>query len=257
MRNLILTIALVFFASQVESQSVIQIKDGASLEVGQNADICADMPIVILGILSGDGTVCGEFLSPAGFISIQVFLEGYLDPITGNMNSRPLIHVLLRDKNPPYALIDSTSNYVDSTSGKALFSFNHRTPGNFYIVVKHMNSLETWSAQSVSYIPGEKNTVVYNFASDSSLAYGNNMVKKSGYWCIYSGDVNQDGIIDAIDRAMPWNVRNTIGFIPEDVNGDGIVDAQDRGIVWNNRNKAVMSPLDSTPIEIQEIENNY
>ena len=61
-------------------------------------------------------------------------------------------------------------------------------------------------------------------------------------WCIISGDVNQDGSVDGLDRSICWNERNLIGIYASDLNGDGSVDGLDRSIAWNNRNLAVAKP---------------
>ena len=41
----------------------------------------------------------------------------------------------------------------------------------------------------------------YDFTTAQNKAYGNNMVQKGTKWCIFSGDVNQDGLIDLTDVA--------------------------------------------------------
>lgn len=55
-------------------------------------------------------------------------------------------------------------------------------------------------------------------------------------FAIYSGDVNQDGIVDAGDLSMVDNdVFNSVsGYVVTDVNGDNFVDASDLSIDDNN-----------------------
>ena len=55
-------------------------------------------------------------------------------------------------------------------------------------------------------------------------------------FAIYSGDINQDGIIDAGDLSLVDNdVFNSVsGYVNTDVNGDDFVDASDLSIVDNN-----------------------
>lgn len=62
------------------------------------------------------------------------------------------------------------------------------------------------------------------------------MVLKDGRFCIYSGDVNQDGIVDGADASIGNNdAYNFItGYVPSDVNGDSIVDGSDLAIIDNN-----------------------
>jgi hypothetical protein len=68
------------------------------------------------------------------------------------------------------------------------------------------------------------------------------MVLVGTKWCVISGDANQDGSVDALDRSACWNNRNLSGVYVTDLNGDGVVDALDRSIAWNNRNRSVQKP---------------
>ena len=62
------------------------------------------------------------------------------------------------------------------------------------------------------------------------------MIFKAGKYCIYSGDVNQDGIINVIDISdIDNDVFNFVsGYVATDLNGDGTVNALDLGIADNN-----------------------
>jgi phosphoribosylformimino-5-aminoimidazole carboxamide ribonucleotide (ProFAR) isomerase len=55
-------------------------------------------------------------------------------------------------------------------------------------------------------------------------------------WCIYSGDVNQDGTIDGTDAQLIDNDAGLFvsGYVNTDVNGDGTVDGSDAVIAGNN-----------------------
>ena len=75
-------------------------------------------------------------------------------------------------------------------------------------------------------------------------------------WCIYSGDVNQDGSIDALDRSACWNDRNLIGIYVTDLNGDGVVDALDRSVAWNNRNLSVQKPALATSLNSKGVKQD-
>ncbi|MEO8211023.1 MAG: hypothetical protein ABI840_10710, partial [bacterium] len=76
----------------------------------------------------------------------------------------------------------------------------------------------------------------YNFTLSQSKAFGNNQFFKSGKWCIYSGEVNKDGIIDINDLSLIDNdVYNlTSGFVNSDLTGDLVVDITDAAIADNN-----------------------
>lgn len=76
----------------------------------------------------------------------------------------------------------------------------------------------------------------YDFSTSASQAYGSNMTLKGSVYAIYSGDINQDGIIDVGDLSQVENDAQifTFGYSATDVNGDDFVDAADLAIVENN-----------------------
>jgi hypothetical protein len=104
--------------------------------------------------------------------------------------------------------------------------------GDFYISLKHRNSIQTWSANPVSITP----PYTYDFSDNSSKAFGNNMATESGVYLIYSGDANQDGAVDGLDMIMVDNQAANFGtgYVPEDMNGDGSIDALDMIVLDNN-----------------------
>jgi hypothetical protein len=123
------------------------------------------------------------------------------------------------------------------TNGVAVATFSSRT-ASYYIVVKHRNSLETWSANPVSLGA----TASYNFTDAASKAYGNNMKElESGVYGFYSGDINQDGFIEASDYAPLFNDNDAVaeGYLNTDLNGDGFVEAQDYPILFNNSDAVI------------------
>ncbi len=62
-----------------------------------------------------------------------------------------------------------------------------------------------------------------------------------GKWCLFSGDVNQDQIIDLKDMTMVDNAihNSASGYVVTDVNGDGIVNFDD--IVIVNLNSSIFT----------------
>lgn len=106
----------------------------------------------------------------------------------------------------------------------------------YYLVVKHRNSIETWSSQAASFVSGE---LSYNFTTSLSQAYGNNMIQintNPNVYAIYSGDIDQDGSVDAFDLSEIDNdTYNFVsGYVPADLNGDLFVDANDFAVADNN-----------------------
>ena len=165
---------------------------------------------------------------------IKLAIEGLYNPVTDRLRRRDSVTAFLRNANSPYQLTDSSTALIDSVSLTGFFSFKYTRNGTFYIVLKHRNSLETWSRTGGESLFGVDNT--YDFTSNVSQAYGGNMVLKGNKYCIYTGDVNKDGIIDASDFSLVEGdaLSYTLGHAATDLNGDLIVDGSDFLIVDNN-----------------------
>jgi len=132
----------------------------------------------------------------------------------------------------PYDIL-FTATAVPDANGCARYEF----PGavideSYYLVVKSLNSLETWSA--APQVVNGLNCLEYDFTADSSQAYGNNMMNINGVWYLLSGDVNQDGFIDMTDLLAVYNGAAVFGTGITDLNCDGITDLNDILIVQNN-----------------------
>jgi hypothetical protein len=106
--------------------------------------------------------------------------------------------------------------------------------GSYYIVIKHRNSIETWSNTAVSF--SGTGAVGFDFSTSASQAFGDNMKLISGIYAIFSGDATQDGTVDGSDMAAIDNASTAVltGYLPEDVNGDGVVDGTDMAVIDNN-----------------------
>jgi len=117
----------------------------------------------------------------------------------------------------------------------------------YYVVIKHRNSIETWSGMPYSLLG--TGPFSYDFTSAASQAYGNNQKSVSGgFYAIWGGNANLDGIVDIDDMTMIDNASQAPaleGYNPQDLNGDGIVDIDDMSIIDNNSQapaKEVMKP---------------
>ena len=104
----------------------------------------------------------------------------------------------------------------------------------YYIALKHRNSIETWSKTNGEFFTGFN--LNYNFSSSASNAYGSNMRFVNGSYYIYSGDINQDGLIDLADYSKVFNDAENFltGYNISDLNGDGLVDLADILFADNN-----------------------
>jgi len=174
-------------------------------------------------------------------VNITAFIQGYYlgnhvmkpvmlnEGVAGAMSSQTdTMTVELRDTaTGAHAVVESFTGVLD-TAGNIICTFTGATVGGqFYIVLQHRNSLETWSALPVSI----SSITSYDFSTAASQAFGNNQkdVFSEGIWSIYNGDVAHDGVCDGSDYiAMQPNVLSVAtGYRKSDVSGDGVVDGSD------------------------------
>lgn len=168
----------------------------------------------------------------AKVLDLTALYEGLYD---GSMNSMigDTVRVYLRSATSPYAKIDSAKGFL-SSAGFDSFIFNNASNGvNYYLHLKHRNGLETWSKTPQQF---SSNYLSYNFTTNANKAFGDNMILKGTKWTIFSGDVNQDGVIDIGDNTLIDNdaFNFNSGYIATDLNGDGIADLGDQTIADNN-----------------------
>jgi len=182
------------------------------------------------------------FVPPRIIVKLTLSMEGLLNTSFNRLNRKDIVKAYLRDDGAPFNVIDSALAVIDSVNFTGTFYFSFNTPSSrYYIVIKHFNCIETWSkyrGEVLNKITDELTPIpVYSFTSSSSQAYGNNMILKGTKYCIYSGDVNQDGIIDASDIALMDNDAFKFisgAYLPTDLNGDSIIDGSDLSISDNN-----------------------
>ncbi len=192
------------------------------------------------------GCIKFKVSNPVINLSLKISPEGLLDTLSNRLSRRDSIKVYLRQSQAPFILVDSGTGVIDSISMTCLFTFDNAQSGRYYIVVKHYQSLETWSRAGGDSLIANGLIHSYDFTSSSSQAYGNNLKLKAGNYCIISGDVNQDGIIDGSDLLMIDNdLFNYVTgrFVITDLNGDEYVDAGDMLIADNNAGRENAFPI--------------
>lgn len=168
-------------------------------------------------------------------LNLKAAIQGFYDNNVNSMRIKDTSRVYLRSYVSPYPLIDSSKTVIDSLNFSGLCFFNNAPTGTYYIVVKHRNGIETWSKNNgENLVKGQ--LINYDFTNDSSKAYGSNQIKKGSLYCLYNGDTDQDGIIDASDVSMIDNdaLNGTSGYVVTDLTGDNYVDSDDQSVVDNN-----------------------
>ncbi len=196
----------------------------------------AAYPVSPFGPMFGASPIAVQFGPDANRLNAScdastLTLNASIEAITPNSTS-DTITVLLRSSTAPYEIVDAASGVLSSSGSASLIFTKANLGSSYYIVVKHRSTIETWSANPIAFTANTS----YDFTSGVSQAYGSNMVLISGEASVYSGDVNQDGIIDASDGSLVDNDAFNFngGYIPTDVNNDGFVDASDAAYVDNN-----------------------
>jgi chitodextrinase len=174
----------------------------------------------------------------SSLVNLKLFIEGYYDSSLHKMRAVKMnqgegssttivdnITVELHN-SVTNALVASTTSTLQ-TNGTAVATFTPAVTGTYFIVVKHRNTIQTWSAtpQSVGSSP-----LFYDFTNAANKAYGNNMKKlENGVYGFYTGDINQDGFIEALDYdSLNADTSAFVeGYFNTDLNGDGFVEALD------------------------------
>ena len=176
-------------------------------------------------------------------LMLTLYLEGLFNGTTMNKarnaeteqysdNIADKITIELHNAISYSTIVYSTSDVPISTTGQVGLNVPGNNYGSYFITVKHRNSIETTTASPISFAGGNIN---YSFDT-SSKAFGDNLKAINGKYCIYAGDVNQDGSVDESDLNSIGIAASDYyaGFLTMDVNGDGIVDALDLVMTDNN-----------------------
>jgi hypothetical protein len=129
------------------------------------------------------------------------------------------------------ALLKADGTIVDK-NGISSLTFPNVSAGNYIISIKHQNHLRCRTTDAIPLSIGHN---IVDFTTPSVNCTARKLIS-TGVYALYSGDVNQDGVINATDRSLIWNIRNSVGYNQNDCNLNGTVDSMDRSNSWNNRN---------------------
>ncbi len=195
---------------------------------GTQVDRTLNVTVFLEGLYSGGGT-----MSKARDATGDKFPGNTADQVTVELHSSVAGN---------YSSVVFSSGPVNlSTSGHINLLLPFIQSGSYYITIRHRNSIETVSAVPVSF---SGYTMNYDFSDVASKAYGNNLkLTADGRYALYTGDVNQDGIVDAGDMIpLDNDAGNSLtGYLASDLNGDGFVNLADLSILENNANSFVSS----------------
>ena len=176
-------------------------------------------------------SILNSFPNLPFILTIKAGIEGLMK--NGVHVKKDSVRIYLRDVSPPYQIRDSAVSLLDSNTLTATKIFIIPF-ANYYIVIKHGNSLETWSRPGGEPLGGS--SYFYDFTSSVSQAFGNNLILVGSVYCMFSGNINGDDIIDAEDLIHVDN--DVYNYAPgssiTNLNGDQIVDIEDLAICEKN-----------------------
>ena len=181
--------------------------------------------------------LCVKTLPNATIAGIGNTPQGFYRGTPGIYSGIPdSVNIYLHRTDFPNIKVDSAFITL-SNSCETFPTFSKALSGDYYIVVKHRNSIETWSRSG-----GEAYTrggFFYFDFLEVNYAYNNNQFQinsTNNLWGMYGGDCNQDGVIEIADLSIIDNDAFNFagGYIVSDVNGDNFADINDYAIADNN-----------------------
>lgn len=215
-----------------------------SITVNQSGDYFATVDCAPTDTVSVSVSNCTDVV-----LNLKLYIQGFF---TGNQSMMAVadpvnypsvcdtIQVELAESVSPYNIVHTQLSTIN-TNGEGVFVFPPSVFGNdYYIVVKHRNSLETWSSIPLTF---DDTLLLYDFTTSAGQAYGNNLANIDGEFCLFSGDVSdgvtsgvQDGLINIDDYQLMENAL--LQFIStyhvSDLTGDWITETADFSLLENN-----------------------
>jgi len=246
------------FINNITSQSISRkvIASAGGYYSGTDLNINYTIGETLINTLSVPNTIITQgFQQPDNLtvspLQLKAFLQGYylgsglmnttlfnLDQ-TLDLTATDSVQIELWSSND---LPNNHPSYYEKTilhsNGIANANFTSDIIDNqFYITVKHRNSIETWSANPVDFTDSTQ----YDFTNNLDAAYGDGQnpplkLMEDGVYAIYGGDVNQDGTVDGSDMGLTENDVSAFmfGYNVTDCSGDGASDGSDMTLIENN-----------------------
>ncbi|MBK7028578.1 MAG: hypothetical protein IPH45_04965 [Bacteroidales bacterium] len=154
-----------------------------------------------------------------------------------------VVSIELTEAYAPFTQVFSSQNLTLNNQGLVLMRLPSSFNGTYYLIIRHRNSIATWSATAISF---EGNSQFVDFTTSISSAYGQNLLSDGINALLYAGDINQDGSVNVNDIIIVESSATTfqMGYLLEDINGDGLIDAEDLIIVDNHaaQQTGIISP---------------
>jgi len=142
-------------------------------------------------------------------LQLTLAQEGLYNSAQNSLNMNDTVSVYLKSVTSPYQNIDSSRGVIDSLTFTGNFGFRNAPSGNYFIMVKHRNSIETWSkAGGEEYNFG--GTLSYDFTSSVSQAFGDNMILTGSTYCIFSREVAESLGLD-VESGLAVPIRTATG----------------------------------------------
>lgn len=150
-------------------------------------DFGTDNKIYITG-----GTTARFNNTPCHSVQLKLFMEGYYiggglnasvlfnQGVTSNLGITDSIQIQLRNSTFPHSLVAQTKTLLN-INGTATCYFPIPN-GNYYVVIRHRNSVETWSSNPITF----SGLINYDFTTAQGQAYGSNQTEvEIGIWALY------------------------------------------------------------------------
>ncbi|MBP9191501.1 MAG: hypothetical protein KBF96_03025 [Ignavibacteria bacterium] len=172
-------------------------------------------------------------------LNLKALIQGFYSSVTDKM-IKDTATVFLRYKTAPYTIADSSKAVLDSNGNGAFLFSRVGNEVNYYISVKHRNTIESWS-NTFKYF--YNNSLSFDFLSHQNYTYGQNVIKIGNKYCFFNGDVNQDRSVDLNDVVAVNNNSSIFaaGYKNTDVTGDNYTDLTDLVLTNNNSSKFIVT----------------
>lgn len=205
--------------------------------------------------------LCVQVLSaPSTVASIGCLPQGFYRSLPFPQTVPDTVRIYLHRTDFANVIVDSATSFLN-IGAVATSPFLKALTGNYYIEVRHRNSIQTWSkAGGEAYNRGS--SLIFNFVSPVNQAYNNNqfMVDPAPYFGMFGGDIEQNGFVDLNDVTLVYNDATSFvtGYVVTDVTGDNITDLNDIVLTYNNSTNfvTVQKPAGAEPEPVQ-INDSY